>query len=300
MENVVLVGGDAEAAQGHAHFLEQPAGEHVAEITGRHDELDLVAHGGGQTQVGPEVIHALGEDAGEVDGIDRAEAVAKAKLLVGEELLERSLGVVEGAGDGESVNVFRAGAGHLALLERRGAAVGIEDEDGGAGLAEQAMNGGRAGVAGGGAEHVDRLTAHGALVAVEVAEELEGEVFEGERGAVEELEHVGLLVELHDGRDVGVGEGGVALVNERAQRLGRDVGGEAGEELVTEFWIRERREAGEVGGGEGGERLGQVKAAVGREAGGDGVGEAEGGRLAAGGDVAHGDGVNGELSTDDF
>ena len=122
--------------------------------------------------------------------------------------------------------MVRAGAGHLALLERRSAAVGIKNENRGAGFAEQAVNRRRTGVAGGGAEHVDRLPAHGALVTVKVAQQLEREVFEREGGAVEELQYRGALVEFDDGRDVGVRERGVTLRDERAQGRRLDVGRE--------------------------------------------------------------------------
>src|ERR1700760_71073 len=48
-----------------------------------------------------------------------------------------ALGAVERAREREGVHVRRAGAGHLAFLQRRDASVGVQDEDGGAGLAEE-------------------------------------------------------------------------------------------------------------------------------------------------------------------
>jgi len=89
-------------------------------------------------------------------------------------------------------------------LERRGAAVGIKDENGGAGFAKQTVDGGRAGVARSRAEDVDRLVADLALVLVQVAQQLEGEILERECGPVEELQHVGARVELDERCDVRV------------------------------------------------------------------------------------------------
>ncbi len=202
--------------------------------------------------------------------------------------------VVERAIDAERKDVVCAGAGHLTLLERRGAAVGIKDENGGAGFAEQAVDGRRAGVAGGGAEDVDRLVADLALVLVQVAQQLEGEILECERRPVEELQHVGALVELDEWCDVRVGELGVRLGDDGAQRFLRDVRREVFEELEAELRVVQFFETGELPA-EVGQRLGQVEAAVGREAGGDGVGEAEYWGLAAGGEETHGEKRHGRL-----
>jgi len=213
--------------------------------------------------------------------------VADAEVLVLKDGLQRGLRVVERAVDGEGEDIVRPGAGHLALLQRRHAAVRIQDEDLGAGAAEQAVDGGGAGVARGGAEHGERLVAGHALVLVEVAEELEGEVLEGERGPVEELEHPGLVVELAQRGDVGVVEFRVRGGRHAREVGDRDVGGEEREELAEQLRVRELDPrlpfAGEVG-----QRLGQEQPAIGREAEGDGLGERDGGSLTAGGDEAHG------------
>ena len=151
------------------------------------------------------------------------------------------------------------------------------------------MNRGRACVAGGGAKDVDRLPALRALVFVEIAEELEREIFEGERGPVEEFEDGRALVEFHDGRDVGVRERRVALLDDRAERVGRDVGREEFEKLKAQLVVGKFLKASEVGRGKLRKRLGQVEAAVRRKTGGDGIGEAEGRSLSAGGDEAQGE-----------
>src|SRR5262245_11394488 len=75
VEDVVLVRGDAEAGDGKSHAMGEPAGEDVAEVSGGHDELHVTALFDGEPQPRPDVINALREDAGDVDGIDGREVV---------------------------------------------------------------------------------------------------------------------------------------------------------------------------------------------------------------------------------
>jgi len=196
-----------------------------------------------------------------------------AKLLVPEDILERCLGIVEGAVHRQGEDIGRTGACHLALLQRRGAAVRIKDEDGSAGLAKQAVDRRRAGVAGGGPKHVDGLVAQGALPGVEVAQQLQGKVLEGERRPMEQLQHEGLVIEPHKRRHLGSVEACVAGARKGAKLLHRDVRREVGEKLraqvcVSKLRIRRkfRRQVGK--------RLRHIQAAIGREPGRDGIGEA--------------------------
>jgi hypothetical protein len=63
-------------------------------------------------------------------------------------------------------------------------------------------------------------------VLVEIAEELQREILERERRPVEELEHVGALVELLERRDVGMLEGRVGTRDDLPQHGRPDVGRE--------------------------------------------------------------------------
>lgn len=121
VEDVVLVRGDAEATDGQAHLLHEPTGKDVAKIAGGHDELDLagVAHFLRQAAPGVDVIHALREDAREVDGVDRREPHLFVELLVVVQLLHDALGVVKITRNRNRENIVRPGAGHLAFLQGR-------------------------------------------------------------------------------------------------------------------------------------------------------------------------------------
>ena len=62
------------------------------------------------------------------------------------------------------------------------------------------------GITGRGAEHGNRLPGARDLCLVEVPQELKGEVFEGERGTMKELQHVEVVRELLDGCNLGIVE----------------------------------------------------------------------------------------------
>ena len=182
-------------------------------------------------------VDALRQHPREVDGIDRRQAMVRAEGLVAEDFLERRLRVVERTVDRDRKHVSRTRAGHLALLERRDAAVGIEDKNRGAGLAEESVDRRGTGVARGGTEHVDRLAAHHALVRVEIAEELEREIFERERRSVKEFEDVEVFPERLQRRDRGIGERRVARVDDRPKGFSRNIRREHPHELEAEFRI---------------------------------------------------------------
>ena len=112
------------------------------------------------------------------------------KVEVAEDLLDDALAVVEGPADGEIEDVGVGHRGHLQFLDRGDLAVGVEDEDVDVLLAPHPVDGGAAGVARGGAEDVHVLAPLAQQVLEEVAEKLQGDILEGEGGAVEEFEDV--------------------------------------------------------------------------------------------------------------
>ena len=78
VKDIVLVSRDNKLVDGKTHASGEVASEDVAKVSGGDDEADLVAdlEGGGllgEGEVGVEVVDDLGEDAGEVDGVDGAE-----------------------------------------------------------------------------------------------------------------------------------------------------------------------------------------------------------------------------------
>ena len=263
MRGCRFVGGEDESADGCAHAEGDVAGEDVAEVAGGDGDLGGGGAGGLlDAEDGPEVVDDLGEDAAPVDGVDGAEVEVALEGEVVEDLLEDALAVVEGAVDGDAVDVRVGDGGHLAFLERADAAVGEHDEDVDAGLSADAVDGGGAGVSAGGAEDVEPLSGLGEDVFEDVAEELEGDVLEGEGWAMEELgdEEVS---DLADGDDLGRVEGGVAGRDETAEVIGGDgVADEERHDLAGEFGIGEGAPALEGGGGELRDGVGQEEPAV--------------------------------------
>ena len=131
---------------------------------------------------------------------------------------------------------------HLRLLEEAHAAVWREHEDVDALFAAHGVFGGGAGVAGGGAEDVEARVAGFEDVGHGVAEELHGDVFEGERGAIREFEQVGVAVaEAGQRGDVCAAEGvsGVGTAQDGAQVVFRDVADEGVHDGVGEIGVVE-------------------------------------------------------------
>ena len=144
---------------------------------------------------------------------------------------------------------------HLQLLHAADLAFGIEDGDADARGIGESGESRLAGVAGGGGHDHDLLVS-GAVVRAraghEAGQHLEGDVFEGARGAVPQLEHVrghavgvGRREALH-GRDFGIGESLlICLGDARRDLFGGVVGQQSGEHLAGQVEIAHLREAGE-------------------------------------------------------
>lgn len=164
--------------------------------------------------------------------------------------------------------------GHLGLLDGADLALRVHDEDRHILLAAQTIDGSRARVAARGANDGQVLLVALGLALIppheevfeQVAQELQGDVLEGEGRAVEQFKQVdvALLVEGH-GRGAVLGaEGGVALADELLEVGGRDLGGrdverEDGEGQLLERVVLPGR--GPVGG-QGGDLLGDEQAAI--------------------------------------
>lgn len=92
VEDIVLVSRDNKLVNGEAHAGGKVTSEDIAKVSCGHDEADLVANLevgvlSGEGKVGVEVVDDLGEDSGEVDGVDGAEL----EVLVGVGVTEESL-----------------------------------------------------------------------------------------------------------------------------------------------------------------------------------------------------------------
>ena len=173
---------------GKPHARGDIAGIDVAEIPGRHGEGDLAMRRAERDR-GGEVIDRLRDDARPVDRIDAGEPHAVAEGVVIEHRLHQRLAVVEGAFDGERVHVVVGRRGHHAPLHLGDAALREQHHDVDLGAAAEGLDRGAAGVAGGRDHDGRALAARLQHVVHQPRDELHGEVLEGERRPVEQLEH---------------------------------------------------------------------------------------------------------------
>ena len=241
-EHVVRVRRTDELAHRQAHFLGIPPGENVAEVAGRHNEVQLVAHGdhaaGDGVAVRREIVDDLRQQAAPVDGVGRGQEPAAlrelgSKRLVTKDLLDAGLRVVKVAAHGADRDVIARLRDHLQALDLRHTAVGIEHEDLRARHVGKALQGRLAGVARGGDEdaHLPLLAALFQARREQVRQDLQRHVLERARRPVPELEKRGGVVEpVHrcNGRVVklaAIGRGGEArklLVRKLAQKRAHD------------------------------------------------------------------------------
>jgi hypothetical protein len=208
---------------------------------------------------------------------------------VGEGCFYQILAIVEIAFYGNVANVTGGDGRHLPALDFAGAAFGVEDGDIDAGAAGTGLDRGAAGIAGGGAQDGDALVPRREHMVEQPAEQLHGQVFEGESRAVEEFLHPHIRTELDEGDDGRVGEAGIGLGAHGTQGFEGDGAlGEGGDDAGGEFGVGHAAQGAEVGMAEMRPGGGHVEAAILGEAGQEHAGEIPFGRLAAGGDVAHG------------
>ena len=241
-EHVVRIRRADELAHRQAHFLCVPAGENVAEVAGRHDEVEPVAHGdhaaGDSVAVRRKIVDGLRQQATPVDGVGRGQEPAAlrelgGKRLVAEDLLDAGLRIVKVAAHGADCNVVARLRDHLQALDLRHAAVGVEHEDLRARHVGKTLQGRLAGVARGGDEdaHLPLLAALFQARRKQVRQDLQRHVLERARRPVPELEkRRGVIEPVHrrNGRVIklaAVGCGGEALqfgVRKLAQKRAHD------------------------------------------------------------------------------
>ena len=275
LEDVVRVGGDDQLIDRGAHPASDPAAEHVAEVAAGHAHVDRA----GQQIREHDVVDDLRHHTRPVDAVHRAELHPLAELRIVEHRLDHVLAVVERALDRHHAHVRGFHRRHLLALHVAGAVVRVEDDDVDVGTVLDAVDRGRAGVAAGGTDDRDAGAASTQHLVEQAADQLQRDVLERERGAVEQLLHEVLVAHLHQRHDGRVSEGGVRLVAQALHGGSRQV--------VADEQLDHLRGALGVGGIGPARRqrrplLGDVQPAVGGQAGEQCVGEAEDRRGARG------------------
>ena len=209
-QTVIEVRGNNEARDRQAHAARRVTCENITEIPGGHGERHRPI-GRAQRHRGGEVIDDLGEDAGPVDGVDAGEIEAVAKAHVAEQRLHQSLAVVEGAFDGDVVHVALHRRGHLPPLHVAHPAFRVQDEDVDGVEPTKGFNGGGAGIAGGGADHRGAAAVALQRAVHQPRHHLHGQVLEGERRPMEQLEQPRARCDLPQRRHGGMVEAGISL-----------------------------------------------------------------------------------------
>ena len=239
--------------------LRVEAGEDVAEVAGRNDELDLVAHVDDlvlqQLRVSGEVVDDLRYETAHVDGVRGGEhdvrvgGELRGELLVAEDALDGGLRVVEVALDRAHVHVRAGLRAHLQLLNLAHLALRVEDGDRGAGRVCESGQRGLAGVAGGGGQDHDLLVGVAVRrrrVRHETGEDLQRNVLERGGRAVEQFEDV-VVAERLQGRDAPVGPLLAVSVGDALRELGLgEVRQQRTEHLGGDLLIRLARQGSDV------------------------------------------------------
>ena len=287
-QDVVDVGGDHQPVDRQAHAHGDVAGIDVAEIAGRHRERDLAMRRAERDR-GGEVVDRLRDDARPVDRVDAGQRHPIAKSVVVEQALHDRLAVVEGAFDRERVDVVVGGRGHHAPLHVGDAPVREQHEDVGAAAAAERLDRRAAGVAGGRHHHRGALAARGQHVIHQPAQKLHRQVLEGERRAVEELEHEIVGAVLRQRRHRRMAEAAVGLARHAGEVvLGNRVADERPDHLDRHLGIGPPGERRDGFGVEPRPGFRHIEAAVAGEPRERHVDKTERRSLAAGGYVTHG------------
>ena len=185
------------------------------------------------------VVDDLGHHPGPVDGVHRAEAHPLAERAVVEHRLDQVLAVVEGAVDRDDMHVRRLDRCHLPSLDLARATLREQDDDVGVGAVPHPVDRRRAGVAGCRSDDRDPATLVRQDVFEQPSHHLQGDIFERQRRAVEQLLQEVLVADLHQRHDGRMVERGVRVGTHRRQSFGGD--------LVADERLHDLRGAGRVG-----------------------------------------------------
>jgi hypothetical protein len=276
------VAGQAHLAHRQADLAHPQRGQRVAQVAGRHDEVERAAVFVPPAYGGVGVVAHLRQQAAEADAVGGAERTLGLQSGVVERGLDHALAVVEAALHAQRLHVV-AEAAELVRLARRDQAVRVQDHHAHVRLAVERRADRRAGVAGGGDQDGERALVRARQPAQAGGEEARTHVLERGGGTVEQLQHVRVAVWQRAQRGVEIqrfpadrGQFGSERIagEKRRQQGGRGVGQVA---VRVEGVGRQPRQ-----------RFGHVQPAVRGEAGGDGAADRGGGAAAAGTEVEQG------------
>ena len=199
IKDVVLVGRDHQLLDRQPHLARDIAREDVAEIARRHGKADGTMRRA-QRQGGREIIDDLRQNPRPVDGIHPRQPHAIAEGEIVEHVLHARLGIIEIAVDGQRVDIGFNRRRHLASLHLGYPAMRVKDEQIDIRQSPERLHRRRSGIARGGPHDGDPLPRLGQRRLHHLPDELHGEILEGQRGPVEQLQQEMVRAKLHQRR----------------------------------------------------------------------------------------------------
>ena len=202
--------------------------------------------------------------------------------MVVEHRFDDVLAIIKRAIERDVVHIVIKHCGHLPALHWGGAALWMKNEDVGGVAPAKRLDSRRTGVTRSRAHNRGLEAALGKDVIDHAAQELHGDVLEGERRSVKQLkdEVVGLQLDQRGYR--GVPKGSIGFTQNGFECIGRDLAiGEPADDGIGHIGIRLAGEGGDRSLADLGPALRHVQTAIGGQPGEDGVGKAKHGCLAA-------------------
>ncbi len=263
------------------------AGEDIAEIARGNAEGNLPL-GCSELKRGGKIIDRLRHQPRPVDRIHRTQSVLCGNRLVGEQSLHHCLGIVETAVDRDVVDIGRAHRGHLAALDVAHPTPGVEHEDLDIVAPGDRIDRGAAGVAAGRTDDGQRALLAREEFLEQQPEQLERDILERQRRAMEQFEQPVALVELGQRGHRGVREAAIGLFAQLEQSLGGEAVADEGlHHPRGQLRIAQPAHRGDLGGRKARPAGGQVKAAIARQPRQRHTGEIERRGAASGRDIVH-------------
>ena len=226
MQHVVLVGGHHQRTNRQAHHARHVPGAYIAKIATGHTKAHLLMVMLGGLKIASKVINHLSQQARPVDAVHGANGVAPFKRQIGRYRLNDVLAIVEHTLHGNVKNVGVLQAKHLRLLKRTHAAMRADHEHPNATFAAHGVFSGAAGVATGCPQDIERGATACQFVFKQLAKQLHGHVFKGQRRPVGQTQQVQVTVQRAQRRNARVAAehlGTVGAGTQGAQIVGWDV-----------------------------------------------------------------------------
>ena len=183
--------------------------------------------------------------------------------MIVEHVLEQGLAGIEIAFDRQRMHVFLVRCGHLLALHVRHAAIGKQDEHVHIVEAAKRLDRGGPGIARRGADDGHTLAAPGQGCLKQLADQLHGEILEGKRRPVKQLQQEMIRPQLHQRRPRGVAKALIGALDDAGQVLvGETVADERAHDPKRNLFIGAPGQGGNLGLAQGRDGLGQIQPAV--------------------------------------